>query len=251
MLVDLKDQVALVTGAAHRVGKAIALELARRGVHIMVNYRSSSDDVVTETLRDIKSHGVDAFPIQADVSDPADVEKMFTAIREQFGRLDILVNSASSFVKGTLMETSLEDWELSLRVNMTGAFLCTKAAVPLMNASDPPGGVIVNILDKGSVEPWLDYAAHGISKAGLYGLMQVSAVEFAPTIRTNGVIPGAVLKPPPMPQDFWDRNAKENIPVQRPGTAEDVARAVAFLCSEDFINGEVIHVDGGEYWRRD
>lgn len=250
MHVSLRDQVALVTGAAHRVGKAIALELARRGAHIVVNYRSSPEELVKETVREIKSLGVDAFPVQADVGTQAGVDDLFAAIREHFGRLNILVNSASSFYKGTLSETTMEAWETSIRVNMTGTFLCTLAGVRLMRENTPPGGAIVNICDVGSLEPWPDYAAHGISKAGVHAITLVSALEFAPEIRTNGVIPGAVLKPESLPADVWNKNAAEHIPVGRAGTAEDVARAVAYLCEEDFVNGHVIRVDGGEYLAR-
>lgn len=250
MLIDLRDQVALVTGGAHRVGKAIAVELARRGVHLVVNYRSSSEEIVKATVREIKSHGVDALPVQADVGTQEGVDELFAAIREHFGRLNILVNSASSFYKGKLSETTMEAWEGSIRVNMTGTFLCTLAGVRLMRENNPPGGSIVNICDSGSLEPWPDYAAHGISKAGVYAITLVSAVEFAPEIRTNGVIPGAVLKPESLALDVWNKNAAQNIPVGRAGSAEDVARAVAYLCEEDFINGHVIRVDGGQVWKR-
>ncbi|NJL57393.1 SDR family NAD(P)-dependent oxidoreductase [bacterium] len=116
MQVDLSEQVALVTGSAHRVGKAIALELARRGVHILVHYNSSGDQYVRDTLHEIKSHGVDAFAIQADVSQPDGVAAIFSAVREHFGRLNILVNSASVFNKGQLMEVTLENWQRSLDV---------------------------------------------------------------------------------------------------------------------------------------
>jgi NAD(P)-dependent dehydrogenase (short-subunit alcohol dehydrogenase family) len=247
MHIDLQDQVALVTGAAHRVGKAIALELARRGVNIIAHYHRSDDEAVKETLRDIKSLGVSAFAVQADISASDGVDAIFEAVREHFGRLHILVNSASAFIKGTLLETSLEDWELSMRVNMTGAFLCTKAAVPLMRENDPPGGAIVNICDKGAISPWPSFAAHGISKAGLHALSEASAIEFAPDIRTNAVIPGAVLKPEYMSDDDWNKSARQNVPLQRSGAADDVARAVAYLVSESFINGVTIRVDGGEY----
>ncbi|HEX2622527.1 MAG TPA: SDR family NAD(P)-dependent oxidoreductase, partial [Phototrophicaceae bacterium] len=122
MQIDLSDQVALVTGAGHRVGKAIALELARCGVHILVHYHRSADETVRNTMHDIKSLGVDAFSVQADISQNEGVDMVFDAIRENFGRLNILVNSASTFPKGTLLETSLEDWQQALDVNLTAPF---------------------------------------------------------------------------------------------------------------------------------
>ncbi|MFO7323722.1 MAG: SDR family oxidoreductase [Chloroflexota bacterium] len=246
MKVELTDKVALVTGSAHRVGKAIALELARCGVHILVHYHSSPEDVVKETVRDIKSLGADAFPVQANLSTPEGVDKVFEAIKEHFGRLHILVNSASNFQRRRLMDVTLDEWNETLAINLTAPFLCTQRAVPLMLANDPPEGCIINIGDRGSLEPWPDYAHHGISKAGLLALSQVSAASLGPHIRVNTIIPGAVLKPEGVPQERWEQNALSD-PLQRPGTAEDVARAVVYLCQEDFITGAVLRVDGGAH----
>jgi NAD(P)-dependent dehydrogenase (short-subunit alcohol dehydrogenase family) len=246
MNIDLTDQVALVTGSAHRVGKAIALELARRGVHIMVHYFRSADAVVRDTLEDIKSEGVQAFPVQADLTTRAGVEAAFAAVRAQFGRLDILVNSASNFQKRGLLEVTLEEWNETLATNLTAPFLCTQQAVALMRANDPPGGCIVNIGDKGALEPWPEYAHHGISKAGLLALSQVSAASLGPDIRVNTVIPGAVLKPDFYSAERWEQSG-ENVPLKTVGSAEDVARAVAYLCSESFLTGVVLRVDGGAY----
>jgi pteridine reductase len=246
MKIDLGDQVALVTGSAHRVGKAIALELAKAGVNIMVHYAGTPDEIAKETLRDIKSYGVDAFAVQADISTPEGVETMFAALRENFGRLNILVNSASNFQRRHLMEVTFEDWQATMNINLTAPFLCTQAAVPLMRQNDPSGGAIVNILDRGALEPWPEFAHHGISKAGLMALSQVSAVSLGPDIRVNAIVPGAVLKPEATSEETWAKNALKT-PLQRPGTAEDVGRAVVYLCSEDFITGAVLRVDGGAY----
>ncbi|HLU10686.1 MAG TPA: SDR family oxidoreductase [Oceanobacillus sp.] len=245
MNVQLADQVALVTGSAHRVGKAIALELARCGVHILVHYYQSSEDVAKTTLREIKSHGVDAFAVQADISTAEGVATIFQAVRDHFSRLNILVNSASNFQRRTLMDVTLEEWQETLAINLTGPFLCTQEAVKIMRENDPPGGVIINILDKGAIDPWPEFAHHGISKAGLLALTKVTAASLGPEIRANAIIPGAVLKPPDMDEERWQRNA-ERIPAKRPGMAEDVARAVAYLARETFITGAVLHVDGGE-----
>ncbi|MCU0499806.1 MAG: SDR family oxidoreductase [Anaerolineae bacterium] len=249
MFIDLNDQVALVTGSAHRVGKAIALELAKRGVHLIVNYHSTPEDVVRNTLHEIKSHGVDAYPIRADVSTPLGVAEVFSAVREHFGRLNILVNSASVFPNGTLEVTSYEDWQQTLQVNLTGPFLCTQAAIPLMRQNDPKGGAIVNICDRGSITPWPERAAHGISKAGLWMLTQTSAINFAPDIRVNAVLPGPVLAPPDMSDDRWQQIGRDQTLLQRVGSAEDVARAVTYLVSESYITGTMITVNGGEHLR--
>lgn len=246
MRVSLQDQVALVTGSAHRVGKAIALELARAGAHVMVHYSATSDDVARETQREIKSLGVDASLCKSDLSTPEGIESLMDAVKQDFGRLNILVNSASNFQKRTLMEVTLEEWEETMRINLTAPFLLTQHAVKMMNQNDPAGGVIVNILDKGATDAWVDYAHHGISKAGLYALTRVTAAGLGPSIRCNGIIPGAVLKPNDYDTDQWNTMAKKNTALQRPGTAEDVARATVYLASEDWLTGVIMRVDGGE-----
>ncbi len=244
MRIDMTDQVAVVTGAAHRVGKAIALELARAGVHVLVHYFHSPSEVVKGTLHDIKSFGVDAFPVQADLSTPEGVAAVFDAVREHFGRLDILVNSASNFQRRTLLEVSLDDWRQTIDTNLTAPFLCTQHAIRMMREKTPPGGVIVNILDRGALEPWVEFAHHGISKAGLLALTKVTAAGYGPDIRANAVIPGLVLKSAGSDELRWQQAAQKT-PLERSGTAEDVARAVVYLASEDFLTGTVLHVDGG------
>ena len=126
MQIDISDQVALVTGSAHRVGKAIALELARNGVHILVHYHNSPEDIVRNTVHEIKSFGVDAYAVQADVSMADGVSELFDALHEHFGRLNILVNSASAFPKGTLQEVSPEEWQSALDVKSTGSFFAPR-----------------------------------------------------------------------------------------------------------------------------
>lgn len=247
MHVELADEVALVTGSAHRVGKAIALELARCGVHILAHY-SSSLDAATQTVREIKSLGVDAFPVQADISAPGGVEAIFAALSEHFDRLRILVNSASVFQQRSLLEVTLQDWQQTLNVNLTAPFLCTQAAAAVMRRNDPSGGVIINILDKGALDPWPRYPHHSVSKAALLMLTKVSAASLGPDIRVNAVIPGPVMKPSGsgMSKDQWAALGKR-LPLQRTGEPEDVARAVVYLASETFLTGTVIHVDGGEH----
>ena len=243
---ELAGKVALVTGAAQRVGKAIALELARHGAHIALHYGTSPPDVVDQTLHEIEALGVQAFPVRADLSDPEYCKLTVAATNTFYGRLDILVNSASNFQRRRLLEVSLEDWNTTLAINLTAPFLLTQSAATLMQHNDPPGGVIINICDQGALAPWPDFAAHGISKAGLLALTQLSAVSLAPHIRTNAIIPGLVLKPESMPDSRWQALAAAT-PLQHPGSAEDVARAVAYLAREPYLNGAVINVDGGEY----
>jgi pteridine reductase len=253
----LTNQVALVTGGAHRVGKAIALELARRGAHLMLHYHHSSEEVVRETLQEIKSLGVRAFQVQADIGTVEGVQTIFDAVRASFGRLDILVNSASVFQRRSLLEVTPEEWQQTMNVNLFGPFLCTQQAAVLMRQKPQEdveeittqiqraGGVIINICDKGSIAPWPDFAHHGVSKAGLLALTKVSAASLGPDIRVNAIIPGPVLKPDDYSEERWAKSAAR-VPLKRTGTAEDVARAAAYLASEDYITGAVLHVDGGD-----
>ncbi len=248
MHIDLHDQVALVTGSARRVGKAIAMELARCGINIMVHYGHSPEKEVREAVHEMKSLGANAFSVQADLATPEGVEAIFTAVHERFGKLDILVNSASTFIKRDLKEVTPEEWQRTLDVNLTAPFLCTRAAAELMAKNDPPGGVIINILDKGAVRPWPEYAHHGISKAALLALTRASAVSYGPHIRVNGIIPGPILPPAGegMTEGKWAEQG-EKTPLKRTGAPDDVGRAVVYLASESFVTGTVIHVNAGEH----
>lgn len=248
MQINLQDKVALVTGAAQRVGRAIALELAQQGVHIMVHYNSSDPATVRETVQAIKSHGVDAVPIQANISKPEEINTIFQAIDEAFGRLDIVINSASVFQKRQLLDVSLDDWNLTMDVNLRAPFLITQQAAQVMANNDIPGGTIINICDAGVDGPWEAYSHHGISKSALWMLTQVSALSLGPSIRANAIVPGPVMKPAgrPMSDEEWAKIGERN-PLNKTGTAEDVGRAVVYLCQEDFLTGTIIHVNAGEH----
>jgi pteridine reductase len=246
MQVNIEGQVAIITGSAHRVGKAIALELADRGVNVVVHYNNSDEAVVRDTVQDVKSLGVDALPVQADISTAEGVTHLFEAVVQYFGALHILVNSASIFQRRELLEVSLEDWEKTMAVNVTAPFLCTQAAAELMRKNTPPGGAIINILDRGAVMPWQEYAHHGVSKAALAMLTQTSAVALGPEIRVNAVLPGPVERPADVTPEEWTATGNKTL-LNRVGAAEDVARAVAYLVREDFLTGTTIHVNGGRH----
>jgi NAD(P)-dependent dehydrogenase (short-subunit alcohol dehydrogenase family) len=240
-------KVALVTGGARRVGRAIALELAQRGYALALHAHQSPPDTIETALAACRASGVPAEDFRADLADPSSIATLFSAVCERFGRLDVLVNSASVFQRRRLMEVTLNDWQQTLAVNLTAPLLCTQHAIRIMRAQNPPGGVIINIGDRGALEPWPDYAHHGVSKAGLLALTRLTAASEAPLIRANMVIPGLVLKPDAMPEARWLALAADT-PARRPGAPEDVARAVAFLAGEPFITGAVLRVDGGAGW---
>ncbi|MCY3779347.1 MAG: SDR family oxidoreductase [Chloroflexi bacterium] len=250
MRIDLSDKVALVTGSARRVGRAIALELARHGARILVHYHRAEATEVRETIQAVKSHGVDAHSVAADLSHPEGVDTVFSALNERYGRLDIVVNSASVFQKRGLLDLTLDDWDLTMAVNLRAPFLITQRAARLMSENPLPGGVIINICDAGADRPWKDYPHHGVSKSALWMLTQVSALTLAPAIRVNAIVPGAMLKPAgrAVTDEEWSRIGERN-PLRRTGTPEDVARAVLYLCQEDFITGELLRVNAGEHLR--
>ena len=165
---DLQNKVAIVTGGAHRVGKAIALALAREGAHVAVHY-GTSEAAARDTVAEIESLGVRAIAVQADLHDPAQIDALFRAVDEEFGRLDVLVNSAASFVKQPFDEIGLDDWKDVLQVNLRAPFLCTQAAARLMRRAKRPAdepALIVNITDLSGLYPWRGYAQHGVSKPG-------------------------------------------------------------------------------------
>lgn len=247
MQLDLTDQVALVTGSAHRVGRAIALELAQAGVHIMVHYHSADADTLRETVHDLKACGVRVHTVQADISQPEGVQQTLDALAEAFGQVNILVNSASVFPQGRLLEVTLESWDMTMNVNLRAPFLLTQGCARMMLAQEPQGGSIVNILDIGIHRPWLKRPHHGISKAALWSLTQVSALSLAPHIRVNGIVPGPVMKTNDgMNDDTWSQMGRD-LPLQTTGDAADIGRAVVYLARESFITGTMIEVNGGEH----
>lgn len=242
---DLRRQVALVTGSARRVGKAIALTLAEAGVNIAVHYNRSDEDQVRDTLHDVKSLGVDAIALQADLSDPQQIPNLVENVVDHYDRLDILVNSASVFPTRDFMDINVDDWDITMNVNLRAPFLLTQQAARRMQHNEQGKGVIVNICDQGAFAPWLKRPHHGISKYGLWMLTQVSALALAPLIRVNAVVPGPVLKAN-MSDEQWQRLG-EQLPLRKTGTPQDVGRAVLYLVQEDFLTGTKIEVNGGEH----
>ena len=238
---NLTDKVVLVTGGAHRVGKAIALELARAGAHVAVHYRSAGA-AVTDTIAEIEALGVRAVAVQADLSTEAGVAALFAQVEAAFGGLDVLVNSAAGMEPGDVRTLTREAWQRVLDLNLTAPFFCAQGAAALM--SQRGGGAIVNIGDLAGRQPWAKYPAHSVSKAGLEMVTQVLAKALAPEIRVNTVVPGPVLKPDDWDEAKWARSGAHTL-LKRTGSGYDVARAVRFLLESDYVTGTSLVVDGG------
>lgn len=239
---DLHGKVALVTGAGVRVGRAIALELGRAGCDVAVHYRSSADPA-RRTAEEIVAFGRRAVTCRGDLADLATPERIVGEVRARLGRLDVLVSSASSFPKRALADSDAGFWEETLRLNLVAPALLARAAAPAM--IEAGGGRIVNLADILTHRPPRGYAAYCTSKAGLEGLTRALAIELAPTITVNAIAPGIAQFP-----DDYDAETKqrltERVPLKRPGTPEEVARLVRYLCTEgSYITGQIIPLDGG------
>jgi NAD(P)-dependent dehydrogenase (short-subunit alcohol dehydrogenase family) len=245
---ELNGKVALVTGGAVRVGRAIALALAQGGADIVINY-NSSDAEARKTEADIAALGRQAIAVKADVSKADQAQALIDAAVARFGRLDVLVNSASLWKDTPWPETSEADWDLLHGVTAKGAFLCSKAAAPHLTAHGD--GAIVNIVDLSALAPFPGFLPHSAAKAALLNLTYALAMEMAPAVRVNAVAPGAVLPPPGYTEEQIALAQKSTL-LQRWGTAEDVARTVVFLAESPYITGALIPVDGGEMlaWRK-
>jgi pteridine reductase len=237
---ELRGKVAVVTGAAHRVGKAVALALAQAGAHVVVHYHRSRQ--AQAAAAEIEQHGVRAATVQADLTRPEGVEAVFAAAEAAFGGVDVLVNSAASMLAGHVSSLTRAEWQAVLDLNLTAPFFCAQAAARSMLARG--GGAIVNIADLGGLRPWARYPAHSVSKAGLIMATQVLAKALAPRIRVNAVAPGPVLKPEGWDEARWQDVGSRTL-LKRTGSGYDVARAALFLIEADYITGETLAVDGG------
>jgi len=237
----LQGKVALVTGSAHRVGKHLALALAKEGCDLAIHYHGSREKAFA-TVEEIQDLGVKASAFQANLSRHEDILALFQAIDQVYDHLDILVNSAAILFRKDLLEVDLQDWNQIMALNLKGAFFCLQQAAIRMRSSN--GGAMINISDIIGRRPWAHYPVHSISKAGVEMLTKVAAIELAPEIRVNAIAPGLILPPEHMQPDRWDELADASL-LKRPGSPTDVAKAMIFLLKNDYISGETLVVDGG------
>ncbi|MFZ0885703.1 MAG: 3-oxoacyl-ACP reductase family protein [Candidatus Acidiferrales bacterium] len=234
----LEGQVALVTGAAKRIGRSIALRLAADGADIVVNYASSKPEA-DELVAEIKSMSRRAIAIQADVSHRSDVQRLFTATENEFGRLDILVNNSGTFFAAKFEELTEDQWDHILNVNLKSQFLCAQSAAPIMKRQGR--GRIINLSSLGGLLPWPAYTHYCVSKAGCIMLTRCLARALGPEILVNSVAPGTIQFPGEPP----DEDYIQRVPLHRTGTGDDIAQAVAYLATADFVTGQILAVDGG------
>lgn len=242
---ELTGKVAIVTGGAVRIGRALSIALANAGMQVCLHYGSSERDA-EQTAHTIQQAGGVAVTVQADLSDPPQAaETIVSAALAAFGQVDVLINNASIFEAGSLAELTTDAWQRHQSINLTApTFLCQQFAAAVSRRAEATGATI-NIADWRALKPQPGYLAYTISKAGIVALTQILAQELAPQIRVNAIAPGAILPPPGAPGDHEERLA-EIIPIGRTGSPQEITEAALFLLRSDFITGEVLHVTGGQ-----
>ena len=235
-MTSLEGRVVLVTGAAKRIGRGIALRLAREGARVAIHYHGSEQEA-----RATAAECGNAPVFKANLERVAEIERLFADVDAHFGRIDALVNNAARFTRIPALEVTEADWDYIHSVNLKATFFCCQQAARRMMAGD--GGRIVNLSSLGGIRPWSQHAHYCASKAGVIMLTRALAKAFAPTVTVNSVAPGVI------PFGEPDERVKRLIsktPAQRAGTAEEIADAVVFfLTTSNFITGQVLAVDGG------
>lgn len=239
---DLKQKVALVTGAGRRVGRSIALALAERGASVAVHYRNSLAEAEA-VVAEIASKQGRAQTFRADLEHVAEIEQMVADVLQAFGRLDVLVNSASIFGPKPLDQITERDWDANLDTNLKAPFFLSKFAGAAMRRQG--AGKIVNLGDWAAMRPYKDYLPYSVSKSGLIGLTRALAKELAPEVQVNCIALGMVMPPAEYSKAEVDRLVSRSL-TKKMGAPEDVARAVMFFCeSTDYATGTTLTLDGG------
>ena len=234
------QRVALVTGGAVRIGRALSLGLARAGYDLAVTYHSSASDA-EHVAASVRESGRRCELVGADLSDADAADRVVGVVERAYGRLDLLVNSAASFDAAPLLDVDAERWDAVMRLNVRAPHLLVRAAAGLLRRAR---GSVVNIADLSALQPWLEHPHHAVSKAALVHLTRVQARALAPDVRVNAVAPGAVLPPEDL-SDEARRSLAAAAALRRLGTPEDVVHAVLYLAAAEFVTGEVLVVDGG------
>lgn len=234
----LTGKVALVTGAARRIGRSIALRLAREGADVAVSYRHSADDAEA-VVGEIRALGGRGLAVEADVSVAEEVRHLFAEVEKQMQRLDILVNNAGVFFAAPLLQMTVQQWDTAMNSNLKSQFLCAQAAAPLLKRNPP--GRIINLSSLGGMLAWPNFTHYCVSKAGSIMLTRCLARALAPDILVNSVAPGTIQFEGEEPDEDYIRRT----PLKRTGNGEDIASAVAYLARADFVTGQVLAVDGG------
>jgi pteridine reductase len=239
---DLKGKVALVTGAGRRLGRAVAIALAERGAILAIHYRNSHAEAQAVVAQIVGGGGRAQF-FAADLAQVSEVERLIVEVIAAFGRIDVLVNSASVFVRKSLEDISERDWDANLDTNLKAPFFLSKFAGAAMRRNG--AGKIINLGDWAGIRPYLNYIPYSVSKAGLIGLTRALAKALAPEVQVNCIALGPVMPPDDYDAAEIERLRKATL-TKRLGSPDDVARAVIFLCEgTDFATGSTLMLEGG------
>lgn len=238
----MTGKVALVTGGARRIGKAIALALAKEGANVVIHCNRSEDEA-EQTAEEIRQLGCESSVLQYDLNEPDRISLFAQARHATGGDINILINNASIFEEGDPCSTTAEEFTTNMNIHALSPLLLSQCL-----AAQQSGGDIVNILDTRILECDNKHSAYHLSKRTLFTLTRMLAKEFAPQIRVNAVAPGLVL-PPQGKDEAYIKELAHSLPLQKHGSAEDVADAVIYLLKSSFITGQVIYIDGGRHLR--
>lgn len=241
---ELRGRIALVTGGAHRVGRALSVALAEAGMRVAINYNSASAEA-DALVAELAARGHESRAYQADLTQSDAPASLIGAVTRDFGGLDVLVNSAAVMRRTPVDEVSVAEWDNIFALNLRAPFFMSQAAHPWLRKAN---GNIVNLADLAAFETWPDYIPHGISKAGIVQMTRAMARVYAPEVRVNAIAPGAVLLP-----DAWDDSTRahfaQTTPLHRIGSPNDVVGAMMYLLQSDYVTGDTLLVDGGRHVR--
>ena len=240
----LAGRVAVVTGAAVRLGRAIALAFAAHWADVIVHYGRSKDEA-ERAADEIRAFGRRAETVSADLSDPVRAAETIFDAADRLGGANVLVNSAAIFEDAPLAHTTEDLYDRHLAINLKAPFFLCREFVRRI----PTGrrGHIVNLADWRGETPPADYVAYTLSKAGVVALTKSLALQLAPRVQVNAIAPGAMLPPPGEPIEPWRSRKLPDIPLFRTGSPDDIAAAAVYLLRSEFVTGEVLHVTGGEH----
>jgi len=235
----LEGKVALVTGAGKRLGRAVALRLAEEGMDVAAHYGTSAKDAA-EVVGQIEEMGHRAVAIRADLRSVDEIRRLLLEVGNELGRLDLLVNSAANFLPGSVISTTEEVWDASLDTNVKAPFFVAQAAAQMLRRSK---GAIVNFADTGGLLGWPGFIGHSVAKAGVVNLTKSLAKALAPEVRVNAIAPGTITMPGDPPE--WEAEFVKLAPLKKTGRPADIADAVVYLATAEFLTGHTLVLDGG------
>ena len=241
---EITGRIALVTGGAHRVGRALSTALAGAGMRVAIHYNSAAAEA-DALVRELTASGHECRAYKGDLTHADAPRSLIDAVVRDFGGLDVLINSAAVMQRTPVDDVTVAEWDSMFALNLRAPFFLAQAARPHLRSAK---GCIVNLADLAAFETWPEYIPHGITKAGVVQMTRALARAFAPEVRVNAIAPGAVLLP-----DTWDDATRAHFatttPLRRIGSPNDVAAAMLYLIGADYVTGDTLLVDGGRHVR--